>query len=392
LHKSERQLRDFRRLVDNTNLEISELKNVDDPTPGDMRMLEDELEVIKNKIAELRSKVIATETAMDNATSSLKDAESEMNDVEERIRSVTEQLTPFQESLAHVHSELQRAREEVAYYAKKMKEFESKVDGIKQRRDTAEAEVTKTTSKAEQVCAEKIKTRRTAENLSSEIQQIEVQIDTERNRHGDPEELRENLRCRKVRCVEVSNELQMLANFLKRLSAMLKMRTAWFEETRDYISRMLHAYFMRCVLVQKNLRGRLHISHANQTIEPVIERNDDATSDMHQSSLRGLSGGERSYVMTCFILSLWHLIETPFCCLDEFDVFMDHVNRQQCLEMLLKVSSTQSHSSSTSRQFIILSPLSLAQWNLTKENVNVLHLAAPRQQQQQLPDLSLGYD
>jgi len=390
LHKAERQLQDLRHCIGNTNLEISNLKNVDDPTPGDMQMLEDELEVAKKKIKELDAKVAVTKIALDDAQAGLKNAVNEMYEAEDRIRSVTEQLTPFQESLAHVHSDLQRAGDEVGYYAKKMKEFESKVADIRQRHDAAEKVVTEAASKASQICAEKIKTRRTAENISSEIQQVQVQIDAERNRLGDPEELLQNLQTRKVRCLEVSNELWLLSSFLKRLSDMLKMRTVWFEETRRHISTVLRSYFSRCVTVQKNLTGRLHISHVNQTVEPVIERTGDTNADAHRSSLRGLSGGERSFVMTCFILSLWHLIESPFCCLDEFDVFMDHINRQQCLDMLLNVSKAQA--TETSRQFIILSPLNLAQWNLTKENVNILHLASPRQHQQQLPDLSLTED
>jgi len=390
LRKAERQLQDIRRVMGGISLEISDLKNVDDPTPGDVRTLEEEREVVTKKIKELDAKVSVTKTAVDNAVTSLKTAETEMNDIEERIRSVTEQLIPFQESLAHVHSELQRAGDDVSYYTKKLKEFESKVADIGQRREAAEKVVTESSSKASQICPEKIKTRRTAENISSEIQQVQLQINAERNRHGDPKELRQSLHNRKVRVMQVSDELLVLSGFLRRLSQMLKMRTAWFEETRQHISRILQTYFSRCVTVQKNLSGRLHISHVDETVEPVIVRTSDTNSDSHRSNLRGLSGGERSYVMTCFILSLWHLIESPFCCLDEFDVFMDHVNRQQCLDMLLNVSSTDV--SETSRQFIILSPLSLAQWNLNKENVNVLHLAAPRQQQQQLPDLSVSQD
>ena len=39
--------------------------------------------------------------------------------------------------------------------------------------------------------------------------------------------------------------------------------------------------------------------------------------------IKGLSGGERSYTTTCFFMALWDIMETPFRCMDEFDVFMD---------------------------------------------------------------------
>ena len=45
-----------------------------------------------------------------------------------------------------------------------------------------------------------------------------------------------------------------------------------------------------------------------------------ASQDTHD--VRSLSGGERSFSTVCFICSLWNLMESPFRCLDEFDVFM----------------------------------------------------------------------
>lgn len=44
--------------------------------------------------------------------------------------------------------------------------------------------------------------------------------------------------------------------------------------------------------------------------------------------LKALSGGERSFVNTCYTLALGDLIATPFHCLDEIDVFMDAHNRR----------------------------------------------------------------
>ncbi len=47
--------------------------------------------------------------------------------------------------------------------------------------------------------------------------------------------------------------------------------------------------------------------------------------------LKALSGGERSFVNTCYTLAQGDLIPTPFHCLDEIDVFMDAQNRMVSL-------------------------------------------------------------
>ena len=52
-------------------------------------------------------------------------------------------------------------------------------------------------------------------------------------------------------------------------------------------------------------------------------------------NLRTLSGGEKSYSTTALILALWESMQPPFRVLDEFDVFMDMVNRTVALGQII---------------------------------------------------------
>jgi chromosome segregation ATPase len=52
---------------------------------------------------------------------------------------------------------------------------------------------------------------------------------------------------------------------------------------------------------------------------------------------RALSGGERSFSTVSLLLALWETVSCPIRCLDEWDVFLDAVNRQLAAKMLVSV-------------------------------------------------------
>ncbi|VDM39809.1 unnamed protein product [Toxocara canis] len=71
--------------------------------------------------------------------------------------------------------------------------------------------------------------------------------------------------------------------------------------------------------------------------------------------LKGLSGGERTYTVACFIVALWETVETPFRCMDEFDVFLDMNNRKMVLELLVNLATRRF----PQRQFLFFTPQGL---------------------------------
>ena len=63
------------------------------------------------------------------------------------------------------------------------------------------------------------------------------------------------------------------------------------------------------------------------------------------------TGGEKSFTQMCLICALWDMMRPPFRCLDEWDVFLDAVNRKAISEELLNFSLRNQD-----RQFIFISP------------------------------------
>jgi len=86
---------------------------------------------------------------------------------------------------------------------------------------------------------------------------------------------------------------------------------------------------------------------------------------------KSLSGGERSFSTVALLLSLWYQMDTPFLAMDEFDVFMDVVNRGLSITLLVDFARKYNY-----RQFIFITPQSTSQ--ITKgDDVKIFSLENP---------------
>ena len=80
-----------------------------------------------------------------------------------------------------------------------------------------------------------------------------------------------------------------------------------------------------------------------------------ATGQPRTRDLRALSGGERSFTTVAFALALGEFTHCPFRALDEFDVYMDAVNRRVSLASLLGAADA-----APGLQFLLLTPQDVA--------------------------------
>lgn len=104
------------------------------------------------------------------------------------------------------------------------------------------------------------------------------------------------------------------------------------------------------LLSERQFRGRVLLDHAEKKLDISVEPDLSRKSDSGREA-RTLSGGEKSFATICLLLSIWEAMGSPIRCLDEFDVFMDSVNRQQSMTLLISAARR-----SVGRQFILISP------------------------------------
>lgn len=89
------------------------------------------------------------------------------------------------------------------------------------------------------------------------------------------------------------------------------------------------------LLSERAFRGKLLIDHKGKKLDVHVEP-DETTKSSKGRATKTLSGGEKSFSSICLLLALWEAMGAPLRCLDEFDVFMDDVNRDVSSRMIVR--------------------------------------------------------
>jgi len=119
----------------------------------------------------------------------------------------------------------------------------------------------------------------------------------------------------------------------------LKSRQTKWQEWRAIcaISCKIHFQYN---LANRGYYGVVIFNHEFQTLTIKVQTDDQiaASQGDNRKDPTSLSGGEKSFSTICLLLALWETLGCPIRCLDEFDVFMDEVNRQISAKMLVRCS------------------------------------------------------
>ncbi|KAI9247199.1 hypothetical protein BDA99DRAFT_446941, partial [Phascolomyces articulosus] len=152
---------------------------------------------------------------------------------------------------------------------------------------------------------------------------------------------------------DAKKAIRMMEGLRKFLGSSLDQRMDRWSEFRMFITLAAKAHFTY-YLHKRGDSGYLKFQHDK---EKLVVRVSVSTADQFQKGStrhkdsKSLSGGEKSYSQISLLLAMWQGIASPLVCLDEFDVYMDAVNRKQSMRMLMETALEQSDA-----QYIFITP------------------------------------
>uniref|UniRef100_A0A669B7X5 Structural maintenance of chromosomes protein 6 n=1 Tax=Oreochromis niloticus TaxID=8128 RepID=A0A669B7X5_ORENI len=284
------------------------------------------------------------------------------------LRRAHQDQKTIKEDLSKTDQEVIKCKHHKKHYDEKRSAHLHSIQTLEGNLKSKEKEYEMSVAKAKEICLERVESRRSARTLDSEISRLKLKITSQKEQQGDREEIVRQYHEALESYKNMTQQMKNLNSFIKSLDSVMSHRLQAYAELRRFLSARCKYYF-DSMLAQRGYSGSMIFDHKNETLSISVQPGQGNKADL--SDMRSLSGGERSFSTVCFVLSLWAITEAPFRCLDEFDVYMDMVNRRISMDMMLKVAASQRY-----RQFIFLTPQNMSSLPESKI-IRILRLKDP---------------
>ncbi|KAF5909638.1 structural maintenance of chromosomes protein 6-like, partial [Clarias magur] len=335
--------------INRVKASIIELENVEEAQTEDVSSLEEEGQENEQKIELERKCVKEAKCELEKHNKTITDLDRKYKDVKNKREQISDETEQLKEEQVKAEAERNKLAHTLKILEEKVKTHQDNIKTLRENLTCVENERKDIEAKATEICPVPQHSNRTAKSIDIEITRLRQKISIHESTHGNQDQVKKEYVDAHTNYKNKSSQLRDLKKFIDRLDNIMTDRQARYKTLRRSLSVRCKLYFNN-FLIKLQCCGSMMFDHNNETLSISVKppgRENDNMNDM-----RSLSGGERSFSTVCFILSLWEITESPFRCLDEFDVYMDMHNRRISLDLLLELSERQHQ-----RQFIFITPL-----------------------------------
>ncbi|KAG5358345.1 Structural maintenance of chromosomes protein 6 [Yarrowia sp. B02] len=138
---------------------------------------------------------------------------------------------------------------------------------------------------------------------------------------------------------------------IEKLTAMTNERTNIRSQALGFGMAQVRYHFDK-LLATKAVSADLNIDMNARKLEIVNYRVSSEIEDTGSRHVSTASGGEHSFLQSVLLSALWKMVDTPFICLDEYEVFVDDATRVTSQKNLIEALSSLSQQA----QAVLISP------------------------------------
>uniref|UniRef100_A0A1I7ZXW0 SMC_N domain-containing protein n=1 Tax=Steinernema glaseri TaxID=37863 RepID=A0A1I7ZXW0_9BILA len=299
----------------------------------------EKIEELKEAYSDLSEKLTMTEEQLRNMKASIQELEG-------RISGVSREQRELERRRQEQRDAVQDKKRKVTGYDHRIADYESKTSGKRKEAERLREKIATQESQLAESFAERNIEKPDLADLSprDDLEDAARFLKDELRKYeellGGPPVTTEQLEEKHAKIGDLKGKVDHYDTLVTTIRQLFLSRYKQLQHIVAYTTVKLQLSFVR----QLNLRrygGTLQVDFNKRTLDVHVQthKHYEEASQKKSQDLRGLSGGERSYATACFVIALWECIECPFRLLDEFDVFMDMINRRIVMNSLVHVAT-----------------------------------------------------
>ena len=377
----ERRLEKYRQEERRLTQQVQRLKDTqNEGTELDTAELEEESQQIQERIDYIQG------TEMEEHSQMMEEAQAKIAPLVEEDRRAEEELakamlevTMVQEKVGEHLEAYQKAKMD----AKKVRAAEAaqkeKVKGLRKAESDCANDLASATAKAVKFCGSDervdIPEGLTLEALEGTLNGLTKKLvrEEKRNKVQNGDELEAKMEAKKKKYEKESREYRAIKKNRKRCKTILIERTKKFRRWRKVMARVTSTVF-NSNLNRNGYAGRVHFEHGDQALHFKVVVDQESSNQRKVKDTKSLSGGERSYTTLALLLAVGASVQSPFRCMDEFDIFMDEKHRKVTLETLHAEAKTPEN---INKQYIFITPNDLSSVTPVDGEVEIKQMKPP---------------
>ncbi|KAF8986017.1 Structural maintenance of chromosomes protein 6 [Entomortierella lignicola] len=286
-------------------------------------------------------------------SASIEPIKGQIAQLNELIKNQDSSTLRIRTDLDRFNAERQDHLPKVQHWAKKLETEALRAREIEKELKIKTKYLEDSTAKATEYC-ERVKVTDTTTKLEREIKHIQERLrEQELQRGCSLEEIAMDMKRKQDEYKAAKLAIHQLGQFVSHLKTTLHQRLSRWRQFR-YQMAVRSKFNFSLRLSERAYSGELDFEHSKKQLNIRVETEDQRSGKAgiaRDKDPKSLSGGEKSFSTICLLLALWDSMASSIRCLDEFDVFMDAVNRRISMQMLIGAARE-----SDGVQYILITP------------------------------------